>query len=196
MTLRVIVAVAVAIAIVALPVAEGQESVVEDFVIEPIVIGGQFDGEIEFDQPIVSDLIPGDAPVDAVVADGVVEGTHRAHGGCGHSSGCDCAGSREYLVFDVLFLDRDNATNNQPILVDGTAGLNPGGTVFTTRSMVPTTAPGGSISSVHGVPGGCDDRPTSASKGVARTGTHATTSPAVSSVGRSLRLCTAASIRP
>lgn len=142
MTLRVIVAVAVAIAIVALPVAEGQESVVEDFVIEPIVIGGQFDGEIEFDQPIVSDLIPGDAPVDAVVADGVVEGTHRAHGGCGHSSGCDCAGSREYLVFDVLFLDRDNATNNQPILVDGTAGLNPGGTVFTTRSMVPTTAPG------------------------------------------------------
>lgn len=142
MVLRVIVAVALAIAMVAWPVAEGREPVAEDFVIEPIVIGGQFDGEIEFDEPIVSGVIPGDAPVGAMAAEGLVDGPSLARGGCGHSSGCDCDGSREYVVFDVLFLDRDNATNNQPILVDGTAGLNPGGTVFTTRSMVPTTAPG------------------------------------------------------
>ena len=50
--------------------------------------------------------------------------------------------SREYVMFDVLFLDRDNATNNQPILLDGQSGLNPGGTIFTTRSMTPTTGPG------------------------------------------------------
>ena len=50
--------------------------------------------------------------------------------------------SREYVVFDALFLDRDNATNNQPILLDGQSGLNPGGTIFTTRSMTPTTGPG------------------------------------------------------
>ena len=142
MALRVILATAVAIATAAWPVAEGQEPGLEDFVVEPIVIGGQFDGVPENDQPMVSGLIPGDGPVGAMVVDGALEGPPHAHGGCGHSSGCDCAGSREYVVFDVLFLDRDNATNNQPILVDGTAGLNPGGTVLTTRSMVPTTAPG------------------------------------------------------
>jgi len=142
MVLRVIVAVALAIAMVAWPVAEGREPVAEDFVIEPIVIGGQFDGEIEFDEPIVSGVIPGDAPVGAMAAEGLVDGPSLARGGCGHSSGCDCDGSREYVVFDVLFLDRDNATNNQPILLDGQSGLNPGGTIFTTRSMTPTTGPG------------------------------------------------------
>ena len=49
---------------------------------------------------------------------------------------------RDYVVFDVLFLDRDNATNNQPTLVEGPNVPGAGGTVLTTRSMTPTTAPG------------------------------------------------------
>lgn len=49
---------------------------------------------------------------------------------------------RDYVVFDVLFLDRDNATNNQPTLVEGSNVPGAGGTVLTTRSMTPTTAPG------------------------------------------------------
>ena len=57
------------------------------------------------------------------------------------------------------------------------------------RLEVPTTAPGGNDSSVHG------SRATSTSNGMARTGTQATVSPGVSSVGRSFRLWTAASIR-
>ncbi|MFM7243168.1 MAG: hypothetical protein ACKO40_03210 [Planctomycetaceae bacterium] len=49
---------------------------------------------------------------------------------------------RDYVVFDVLFLDRDNAAANQPIAVEGPFGPGPGGVVLTTRSLMPTTAPG------------------------------------------------------
>ena len=61
---------------------------------------------------------------------------------------------------------------------------------MTRRTLdVPTTAPRGSDSTVQG------SRATSTSNGIARTGTHAIDSPGLASVGRSLRLCTAASIR-
>ena len=61
-----------------------------------------------------------------------------------------------------------------------------------TRRMldVPTTAPAGSAASKT-----CS-RLTSTSKGLARWGTQASDKPVVSAVGRSLRLCTAASIAP
>lgn len=49
---------------------------------------------------------------------------------------------RAYVVFDVLFLDRDNAAANQPIAVEGPFGPGPGGVVLTTRSLMPTTGPG------------------------------------------------------
>jgi len=49
---------------------------------------------------------------------------------------------REYVTFDVLFLDRDNAVVNQPLAVEGPFGPGPGGVVFTTRSPMATTAPG------------------------------------------------------
>jgi hypothetical protein len=49
---------------------------------------------------------------------------------------------RDYVVLDFLFLDRDNATNNQPIVVQGPTAPSPGATVLTTRAMTPTTAPG------------------------------------------------------
>jgi hypothetical protein len=148
MILRLIAAAAVATAVASGPVARGQVSFVGECVIEPIVIGGSFDDEVVLDETIIAGTIPGGALVDSpVMADdtaleGVV-GAPAGGGGCGHAGRCGCGGvPREYVVFDVLFLDRDNATNNQTILVDGTAGSNPGGTVFTTRSMVPTTAPG------------------------------------------------------
>jgi len=49
---------------------------------------------------------------------------------------------REYVTFDVLFLDRDNAAVNQPLATEGPFGPGPGGVVFTTRGLTPTTAPG------------------------------------------------------
>ena len=45
-------------------------------------------------------------------------------------------------VFDVLFLERNNATDNQPIVLDGPLGPNPDSPVFTTRGMVFATAAG------------------------------------------------------
>ena len=63
---------------------------------------------------------------------------------------------------------------------------------WTTRRMLdePTTAPAGRSASVGAV------RPTSTSKANARSGTQASSRPGVSAVGMSLRLCTAASMRP
>lgn len=139
--------VAVAVVTVAMvsgsPSVRGQVPGGEECVIEPIVIGGDsVDGEagILLDAPIVTETIL-DGPVltesDEVSAAIASQATCRCAGHCDHA-----ATVRDYVVFDVLFLDRDNATNNQPILVDGTSGLNPGGTIFTTRSLVPTTGPG------------------------------------------------------
>lgn len=148
MILRLIAAAAVVMAVAAGSVTQGQASSAGEFVIEPIVIGGTFDDEGMIDETVVLGAIPGGAVVDgtAMTDDTALDGVVRAAGvagDCGHTGRCGCGGApREYVVFDVLFLDRDNATNNQAILIDGTGGLNPGATVFTTRSMVPTTAPG------------------------------------------------------
>ena len=144
MILRVITAAAVAMALTSGPLALAQGGSVDEFVIEPVVIGGTNDGDVVLDEPVMSDTILGDALVGSptLTAD-TFERPMQAPGGCGHSSGCGCAAApRDYVVFDVLFLDRDNATNNQTILVNGTASLRPGATVFTTRSLVPTTGPG------------------------------------------------------
>lgn len=88
---------------------------------------------------VVAEATPDDDGVVAGFGDPFPEvgqgciGTGGIDGPCG-SGGCP---SRDYVVFDVLFLDRDNATDNRPILLDST-----GGTVLTTRGMTPTTAPG------------------------------------------------------
>jgi hypothetical protein len=125
--------------------ARGQGASVEECIIEPIVIGGTVDGEIVVDGSVVPDALPGDVLIDAptMATDTALKSAIHAPAGCGHAGGCGCATTpRGYVVFDVLFLDRDNATNNQTILIDGTAGPQPGATIFTTRSLTPTTAPG------------------------------------------------------
>jgi hypothetical protein len=145
MVLRLIVAVAVGTAVASGAVAWGQGASAEECVIEPIVIGGTVDGEIVGDGSVVPDALPGDMLIDAPVMtiDTSLDSGIHAPSGCGHAQGCGCAAApRGYVVFDVLFLDRDNATNNQTILAGGTAGPSPGGTIFTTRSLTPTTAPG------------------------------------------------------
>jgi hypothetical protein len=125
------------------PDAFGQEPGGEECIIEPIVIGGDpVDAEegTLLEDPVAAESILGDtvlAEVDGVAATIASQAPCRCTGRCDHA-----AAVRDYVVFDVLFLDRDNATANQPILVDGRSGLNPGGTIFTTRSLVPTTGPG------------------------------------------------------
>lgn len=74
--------------------------------------------------------VPIELPVAAVAATGMPTPTRVA------------PAEREYVTFDVLFLDRDNAAANQPIAVEGPFGPGPGGVVLTTRSLMPTTAPG------------------------------------------------------
>jgi len=53
-----------------------------------------------------------------------------------------------YTICDVLFLERDNATNNRPIVLDSFHGPSFDTPVFTPRSMVFATAPG--VRLVHG----------------------------------------------
>lgn len=48
----------------------------------------------------------------------------------------------DYAVFDVLFLQRDDATNNQPFAIANDNASAPGTFLMTTRSMTPTVAPG------------------------------------------------------
>lgn len=56
---------------------------------------------------------------------------------------CQCCPEwMNYLVFDALFLQRDNATNGQPILVGSDTSPNPGVPLLTTQSMQFATAPG------------------------------------------------------
>ena len=121
MILRLIVALATAVASGA--VARGQGPSVEECVIEPIVIGGTVDGEMVVDASVVSDAMSGaisgdmlsDAPL--MPADAAFDSAIHSSSGCGHAGGCGCAATpRDYVVFDVLFLDRDNATNNQIFL--------------------------------------------------------------------------------
>jgi hypothetical protein len=49
---------------------------------------------------------------------------------------------RTETSFDVLFLERNNGTNNKPLVEEGPLGPDPGSPVFTTRDMVFATAPG------------------------------------------------------
>lgn len=146
MTLRLIAAVALATATASWTAAHGQELPADGFVIEPIVIGGEAEDGIVLDAPdrLFSDATSDDALVGEPAGnDAMPDGAVPMSASCGHAMGCGSAGGdRDYLVFDVLFLDRDNASNNQPILVDSQSGANPGGTIFTTRSLVPTTGPG------------------------------------------------------
>lgn len=53
-----------------------------------------------------------------------------------------CPEWNDYAVFDVLFMQRDNTTNNQPIAIANDNAPNPGQVLMTTRSMEPTVAPG------------------------------------------------------
>lgn len=56
---------------------------------------------------------------------------------------CDCCPEwNNYFVFDALFLQRDNATNGQPIAVGSGDSPNPGVPLLTTQSMQFATAPG------------------------------------------------------
>ncbi len=53
-----------------------------------------------------------------------------------------CPEWSSYVVFDALFLQRDNATNGQPIAVGSDVSPAPGVPILTTRSMQFATAPG------------------------------------------------------
>jgi hypothetical protein len=48
----------------------------------------------------------------------------------------------DYFVFDVLFLQRDNATSGDPIALGSLQSPNPGAPILNTRSMQFATAPG------------------------------------------------------
>lgn len=143
MLVRWIAAVGVAVALAAIPAVWAQDPLVGEFIIEPIVIGGPGDDPIVIDESLLSATAPSEGLLDTPTVAVEESAPARSRHACHHPRGCGCAGMpRDYVTFDVLFLDRDNATNNQPILVDGTAGLNPGGTVMTTRHLMPTTGPG------------------------------------------------------
>jgi hypothetical protein len=143
MLVRWIAAVGVAVALAAIPAVWAQDPLVGEFIIEPIVIGGPCDDPIVIDESLLSAAAPSESVLETPTVAGEESAPARIRHACHHPRGCGCAGMpREYVTFDVLFLDRDNATNNQPILVDGPAGLNPGGTVMTTRHLTPTTGPG------------------------------------------------------
>ncbi len=85
------------------------------------IVAPQMEEYVEFAEP-------GMMPEEEVVA------TH-----CPPSS---CSPWRDYAMFDVLFLQRDDATNNQPFAIANQNSQNPGAFLMTTRSMTPTVAPG------------------------------------------------------
>lgn len=143
MFVRWIAAAGVAVAVAAMPTVRAQDPLVGEFIIEPFVIGGPRDEAIVIDESLLSGAAPSESLLETPTVAGKESAPGRTRHACHHPRGCGCAATpREYVTFDVLFLDRDNATNNQPIVVDGTAGLNPGGTVMTTRHLTPTTGPG------------------------------------------------------
>ncbi len=76
----------------------------------------------------------GSPPFSETIPEPCVEEIRRA---------CDCCPEwSNYLVFDALFLQRDNATNGEAIAVGSDISPNPGETILTTRSMQFATAPG------------------------------------------------------
>lgn len=125
------------------PSATGEESGGEPLRIAPIAVLGE-DGPVILEGPEAAPAaddssilfgagepegVPIDLPI-AAAAVGPPRGPRMA------------AAEREYVTFDVLFLDRDNAATNQPLATEGPFGPGPGGVVFTTRGLMPTTAPG------------------------------------------------------
>ena len=109
---------------------------------EPTVFGEESAavlGPIVVPEVTPEGLVAEDDGLVAEFGDPLPEAAHGCTGSWGMADPCGAGGCppRDYVVFDVLFLDRDNATNNQPILLDST-----GGTVLTTRGMTPSTAPG------------------------------------------------------
>jgi hypothetical protein len=124
--------------------APAAESGGEPLRIEPIAVLGE-DAPVILDGPLAAPAAddsailfgtgePEGVPIDLPIAAATAVGPPRA----AHAAPAE----REYVTFDVLFLDRDNAAANQPIAVEGPFGSGPGGVVLTTRSLTPTTAPG------------------------------------------------------
>lgn len=125
------------------PSATGEESGGEPLRIAPIAVLGE-DGPVILDGPEAAPTAddssilfgagePQGVPIDLPIAAAVVGPPRGAR---------TAAAEREYVTFDVLFLDRDNASTNQPLATEGPFGPGPGGVVFTTRGLMPTTAPG------------------------------------------------------
>lgn len=66
------------------------------------------------------------------------------------SRACNCCPEwANYFVVDFLFLQRDNATNGQPIALGSDVSPTPGAPILTTRSMQFATAPGVRLSYGH-----------------------------------------------
>lgn len=134
------------LALAAMPriAATAEDSVAEPLRIDPIAVLGE-DAAVVLADPEPgsvgddADLLFGGGelesiPVDLPFAATTVVGAPTRR--------METPSDREYVTFDVLFLDRDNASVNQPLAVEGPFGPGPGGVVFTTRSPMATTAPG------------------------------------------------------
>ena len=134
----------VALAAMARPAATAENQPAEPLRIEPIAVLGE-DATVVLD-PTEHEAVGDDAdllfgclepegiPIDLPFAATEVVGAS--------TRGVVAPLEREYVTFDVLFLDRDNAAVNQPLAVEGPFGPGPGGVVLTTYSPMATTAPG------------------------------------------------------
>ena len=131
-------------AVVSCPVVAFAQTVAPEIVAEPLTldttdaaVDAPDPASLESDgaDPLVPDVVLDEPPL----ASPLVESRpHRRRA----ARAAIVAEPRDYVVLDFLFLDRDNATNNQPIVVQAASSPSPGATVLTTRSMTPTTAPG------------------------------------------------------
>lgn len=109
-------------------------------VIVAVVIGSAVADEIRTDleipEPEISEWLPAGDGLGEVVEDSYLPAVPlpRSHGAEPHWT--------TETVFDVLFLERDNGTDGQPVVLRGPAGPDPESTVLTTRDPVFATAPG------------------------------------------------------
>ncbi len=112
------------------------------------------DNEADVELPEIEILSPGDATPeevepgeelsddtawsDGLSPDGAVFAAPKA---CRHGcrKRCQCS---SVTTFDLLFLERTNDTNGQPVVLYGPLAPTPGNTVMTTRGMVFETTPG------------------------------------------------------
>lgn len=98
------------------------------------------------DSEVGSVLSDATAAADGMASDECLNEIRRA---------CRCCPEwANYAVFDVLFLQRDNATNGQTIAVGSDVSPNPGAPILNTRSMQFATAPGVRLLYGHRGPGG------------------------------------------